>query len=122
MTKLLPSLALVLVASAGLALPAVAESDSFDSFDSSYQLLRLRDAGVNAVSASENTSGTMQVTIAQDDGSRATVIYNIDSLKPVRTGGYDYEATGSISAPVVKRSAPVVSLDSLTHDPDMVAD
>ena len=122
MTKLLPSLALVLVASAGLALPAVAESDSFDSFDSSYQLLRLRDAGVNAVSASENTSDTMQVTIAQDDGSRATVIYNIDSLKPVRAGSYDYEATGSISAPTVQRSAPAVSLESLTHDPDMVAD
>ena len=59
MTKLLPSLALVLVASAGLALPAVAESDSFDSFDSSYQLIRLRDAGVNAVAAAENTSDTM---------------------------------------------------------------
>lgn len=122
MTKLLPSLALVLVASAGLALPAVAESDSFDSFDSSYQLLRLRDAGVNAIAASENTSDTMQVTIAQDDGSRATVIYNIDSLKPVRSGSYDYEATGSIGAPTVHRSAPAVSLESLTHDPDMVAD
>ena len=121
MTKLLPSFALVLVASAGLALPALAESDSLDSFDSSYQLLRLRDAGVNAVSASENTSGTMQVTIAQDDGSRATVIYNIDSLKPVRAGSYDYEATGSVS-PVVTRSTPAVSLESLTHDPDMVAD
>ena len=121
MTKLLPSLALVLVASAGLAVPAMAESDSFDSFDSSYQLLRLRDAGVNAISASENTSDTMQVTVAGDNGGQATVIYDIDSLKPVRAGSYDYEATGSV-APVVKRSAPAVSLESLTHDPDMVAD
>lgn len=114
MTKLLPSLALVLVASAGLAFPAAAESDSFDSFDSSYQLIRLRDAGVNAIAASENTSDTMRVTIAQDDGSQATVLYSIDSLKPVRNSGYDYEATGSVNAPVT-RSAPAVSLDSLTH-------
>ena len=44
MTKLLSSLALAFLASTAVAVPAMAESDSFDSFDSSYQLLRLRDA------------------------------------------------------------------------------
>lgn len=120
MTKLLPSLALVLVASTGLALPALAESDSFDSFDSSYQLLRLRDAGVNAVAAYEDTSNTMRVTLA---GSNASVIYDIDSLQPLR--GSQDEVTGSISragSVAVQHSAPAYSLDSLTHDPDMVAD
>jgi hypothetical protein len=117
MTKLLPSLALALVTSVGLALPAAAESDSFDSFNADYQLLRLRDAGVNAVAASENTSNTMTVTIAQGDGSKTTAIYDIDLLQPVR-GGQD-EVTGSIRAAGsvnVERSAPALSFDSLTHD------
>jgi hypothetical protein len=122
MTKLLPFLALALLATTGLALPAVAESDSMDSFDSSYQLIRLRDAGVNAVSASEDTSDTMRVTIANGDGGKATVLYDIDSLQPVR-GSYDNEATGSISragSVNVQHSAPVVSLESLTHDENVV--
>jgi hypothetical protein len=122
MTKLLPSLALALLATTGLALPAVAESDSMDSFDSSYQLIRLRDAGVNAVSASEDTSDTMRVTIAQDDGSKATVLFDIDSLQPLR-GSYDDEVTGSIGragSVDVQHSAPVVSLESLTHDENVV--
>lgn len=121
MTKLLPSLALALVASVGVALPALAESDSFDSFNSSYQLIRLHDAGVNAVSATEDTSGRMNVTIAEADGSKSTILYDIDSLTPIRS--YD-EVTGSIRADRsnVRYSAPVVSLDSLTHNPDNVGD
>jgi hypothetical protein len=119
MTKLLPSLALALITSVGLALPAAAESESFDSFNAGYQLIRLRDAGVNAVAASENTSDTMRVTIAQGDGSQTSVLYSIDSLRPVRSG-VDYEATGSIGAVNVQRSAPVVSLESLTHDENVV--
>jgi hypothetical protein len=118
MTKLLPSLALALVASVGVAAPAFAESDSFNSFDSSYQLLRLKDAGVNAVAASEDTSGTMRVTLAGGDGS---VIYDIDSLTPVRGAGE--EVTGSIrpaGSAIVQHSAPVVSLESLTHDENVV--
>ena len=116
MTKLLPSLALALLASTGLALPALAESSSFDSFDSSYQLLRLKDAGVNAVSASEDTTGTMRVTLS---GSNASVIYDIDSLTPVRGAGD--EVTGSIrqaGSAKVQYSAPAVSLDSLTYQGD----
>lgn len=121
MTKLLPSLALALIASVGLALPAAAESDSFDSFDSSYQLIRLRDAGVNAVTASEDTSSTMRVTIDQGDGSKITALYDIDSLQPLR--GSQDEVTGSISragSVNVQHSAPVVSLESLTHDENVV--
>ena len=117
MTKLLPSLALALVASVGVALPALAESDSFDSFNSSYQLIRLHDAGVNAVSATEDTSGRMNVTIAEADGSKSTVLYDIDSLSPVR--GFD-EVTGSIraKAPVV-RSAPSTQVpESLVYQGD----
>jgi len=121
MTKLLSSLALALLASTAVAVPAMAESDSFDSFDSSYQLIRLRDAGVNATAVNENNSDTMTVTVANTDGSKSTVLYNIDLLQPVG-GSYDNEATGSIGARAnVQRSAPVVSLDSLTHDPDAVA-
>ena len=122
MTKLLPSLALALVASVGLALPAAAESDSFDSFDSSYQLIRLRDAGVKAVAASEDSSNTMRVTIEQGDGSKTTALYDIDSLQPLR--GSQDEVTGSISragSVNVQHSAPVVSLESLTHDPAEVS-
>lgn len=121
MTKLLPSLALALIASVGLALPAAAESDSFDSFDSSYQLIRLHDAGVNAVTASEDTSSTMRVTIDQGDGSKITALYDIDSLQPLR--GSQDEVTGSISragSVNVQHSAPVVSLESLTHDENVV--
>jgi hypothetical protein len=119
MTKLLPSLALALVASVGVAVPAFAESDSFDSFDASYQLLRLKDAGVNAIAASEDTSDTMRVTL---EGSNATVLYDIDSLTPLRNG--QDEVTGSIrpaGSAKVQYSAPAVSLDSLTHDPDAVS-
>lgn len=116
MTKLLPSLALVLLASTGLALPAVAESDSFNSFNESYQLIRLRDAGVSATAAYENTSGTMRVTLK---GSNASVIYDIDSLQPLNGAGGE-EVTGSIKAarPAVQHSAPVVSTDSLLYEGD----
>ena len=120
MTKLLSSLALAFLASTAVAVPAMAESDSFDSFDSSYQLIRLRDAGVNATAVNENNSDTMTVTVANTDGSKSTVLYSIDLLQPVG-GSYDNEATGSIGRANVQRSAPVVSLDSLTHDPDEVA-
>ena len=123
MTKLLFSLALAFLASTAVAVPAMAESDSFDSFDSSYQLIRLRDAGVNATAVNENNSDTMTVTVANADGSKSNVLYNIDLLQPVG-GSYDNEATGSIKragSVNVERSAPVVSLDSLTHDPDAVA-
>ena len=117
MTKLLPSLALVLVASTGLALPAIAE-DSFGSFDPSYQVLRLRDAGVNAVAGSENTSDTMRVTIAQGDGNQTWVLYDIDSLKPVG-GSYDNEATGSIGKATVHYDrAPAGVPESLNYEGD----
>ena len=73
MTKLLPSLALAFIASAAVAVPAIAE-DSFGSFDSSYQLLRLKDAGVTATAVTENDSDTMRVTVANADGSKSNVL------------------------------------------------
>jgi len=122
MTKLLSSLALALLASTAVAVPVMAE-DSFGSFDSSYQLLRLKDAGVTATAVDENNSDTMRVTVANADGSKSTVLYEIDLLQPVG-GSYDNEATGSIKragSAVVQHSAPAASLDSLTHDPAEVS-
>src|SRR5690606_33906396 len=61
MTKLLPSLALVLLASAGVAAPALATD--FGSFDAGYELTRLQDQGINAVDVSEAPGDQLRATV-----------------------------------------------------------
>lgn len=107
MTKLLPSLALALALSAGVAAPALA-SDSFDSFDPSYQLQRLQDAGINAVDVAEDTSSTMRVTVRLDDGSQVFQFYNQDNLQQIGQAGGD--ANRVLSKLDVQRSAPAAGV------------
>jgi hypothetical protein len=103
MTKLLPSLAIALALTAGVAAPALA-NDSFDSFDASYQLQRLNDAGINAVDVAEDTSSTMRANIKLDDGSQVFQYYNQDNLQPIGQAGG--AATRVLTKLDVQRSAP----------------
>lgn len=118
MTKLLPSLALVLLASVGVAAPAFA-GDDFSSFDAGYQLTRLQDQGINAVDVSEAPSDQLRATVKLSDGSTAFEFYDAATLNLIRSSQAGSEVTGSIAPagkPVVHHSAPTVSLNSLTHD------
>ena len=116
MTKLLPSLALVLVASAGAAAPALAD---FESFDAGYQITRLHDQGINAVDVSEAPSDQLRVTVKLDDGSTAYQFYDAASLKLISSSQAGSEVTGSIrpaANATVQHSAPTTSWRSLTED------
>lgn len=114
MTKLLPSLALVLLASAGAAAPALAAD--FGSFDPSYQLTRLHDQGINAVDVAEDSADVLRVTVKLADGSTTFEYYDAASLRPIRSSQNGSEVTGSIGKAPVQYSAPSTSLNSLTHD------
>lgn len=117
MTKLLPSLALVLLASAGVAAPALA-NDDFSSFDAGYQLTRLQDQGVNAVDVSEAPGDQLRATVKLADGSTAFEFYDAASLKLIKSSQGGSEVTGSITPAgkaTVVRSAPSVKLNSLTE-------
>lgn len=112
MNKLITSAFVAFALTAGIAAPAFASD--FGSFDASYQLQRLQDAGINAVDAAEDTSSTMRVTVKLDDGSQVFAFYNQDDLQQIgQSGG---AATRVLSNLDVSRTAPVVSLNSLTHD------
>ena len=124
MTKLLPSLALALVASVGVgaAAPAFAAPQSltsgatFGGFDESYELTRLNDQGVNAVDVSED-GNRLRATVKLDDGSTAFEYYDADTLQKI--GGSTSEVTGSIRRAgnaTVQHSKPSVSVDSLTRN------
>lgn len=114
MTKLLPSLALVLLASAGAAAPALAAD--FGSFDPDFQLTRLHDQGINAVDVAEDSADVLRATVKLADGGTTFEYYDIATLNPIRTSQSGSEVTGSIGKAPVQHSAPAMSLNSLTHD------
>jgi hypothetical protein len=118
MTKLLPTLALVLLASAGVAAPVLADDD-FSSFDAGYQLTRLQDQGINAVDVSEAPGDQLRATVKLADGSTAFEFYDAASLNLIKSSQDGAEVTGSITpsgkAPVVHHTAPA-QLNSLTED------
>jgi hypothetical protein len=117
MNKLFSTLAFALVASASLAGPGMAQSTTNDSdsddFDASFQLQRLRDAGIAAVAVTDGGDNLLRVTVSQADGGQGFVLYDEDTLELL-----DDEATGSIQArrPAIVDRPP----ESLTHDADMV--
>jgi hypothetical protein len=118
MTKLLPSLALVLLASAGVAAPVLAD-DNFSSFDEGYQLTRLQDQGINAIDVSEAPSDQLRATVKLADGSTAFEFYDAATLRLIKSSQDGSEVTGSITPAgkaAVVHSSPVTSLNSLTHD------
>lgn len=112
MKKLFPTLALAAVVSAGLAMPAMAQMETDDTtsddFDASFQLQRLRDAGVDALAVADAGDNLLRVTVRLDDGGQAFVYYDEDTLEPD-------EATGSILPNRPEPRIPM-SLESLTHD------
>jgi hypothetical protein len=117
MTKLLPSLALVLLASAGVAAPALAD-DNFSSFDTGYQLTRLQDQGINAVDVSEAPGDQLRATVKLADGSTAFEFYDAATLNRIGSSQAGSEVTGSIrpaAGATVHHSAPASSLKSLTE-------
>ena len=118
MTKLLPSLALVLLASAGVAAPAFAD-DNFSSFDPGYQLTRLQDQGINAVDVSEAPGDQLRATVKLSDGSTVFEFYDAASLNRIGSSQAGSEVTGSIrpaADATVQHSAPSVKLNSATED------
>lgn len=117
MTKLLPSLALVLLASAGVAAPAMATD--FGSFDAGYELARLQDQGINAVDVAEAPGDQLRATVRLSDGSTAFEFYDAATLNRIASSQAGSEVTGSIrpaGSATVQHSAPTVSLDSLTRN------
>lgn len=124
MTKLLPSLAIALALSAGIAAPVMAASDSLTSGDSSFNseliLQSLRDKGVNTVDVAQQFSGRVKATVLLDNGQEAIQYFDQDSLQQI--GGTAGDASRVLTKLDVQRTAPVVSLDSLTHDSANVAD
>lgn len=117
MTKLLPSLALVLLASAGVAAPAFADDD-FSSFDAGYQLTRLHDQGVNAIDVSEAPGDQLRATVKLSDGSTAFEFYDAATLNLIGSSQAGSEVTGSIrpaGKATVQHSAPAVKLNSSTE-------
>lgn len=118
MTKLLPSLALVLLASVGVAAPALADDD-FSSFDAGYQLTRLQDQGINAVDVSEAPGDQLRATVKLSDGSTAFEFYDAATLNLIKSSQAGSEVTGSIrpaAKATVQHSAPSVKLNSATED------
>jgi len=118
MTKLLPSLALVLLASAGAAAPAFAQDD-FSSFDPSYQLDRLRDQGINAIAVEDAPGDQLRATIRLSDGSTIFEFYDEATLNLITSSRSGSEVTGSIrpsGKATVQRSAPTMKLNSATED------
>ena len=118
MTKLLPSLALVLLASASVAAPAFAEDD-FSSFDAGYQLSRLQDQGVNAVDVSEAPGDQLRATVKLADGSTAFEFYDAATLNQIGSSQANSDVTGSIRAAdgkaSVQHAAPTAKFNSLTE-------
>lgn len=121
MTKLLPSIAIALALTAGVVAPVMA-SDSLTSSDSSFNseliLQSLRDKGVNAVDVAQQFSGRVKATVLLDNGQEAIQYFDQDSLQQI---GGAADATRVLTKLDVQRTAPVVSLDSLTHDDAYVA-
>ena len=119
MTKLLPSLALALVVTSGLAAPAFAAGESLTSgstsgFDADYALQALHDKGVNVVDVTEDWNGQIRATVALDDGSRVTQ-YFTESFQPiVRKSGN----TRVMSKLDTGRAPLAVSVNSLTYQGD----
>ena len=118
MIKLLPSIAIALALTAGVAAPVMAASDSLTSSDSSFNseliLQSLRDRGVDAVDVTEQFSGRVKATVRLGNGQETIQYFDQDSLQQI--GGSAEKATRVLTKLDVQRSAPVVSLDSLTHD------
>lgn len=120
MTKLIPAALLAVALVAGVAAPSMAASltasnTSYESFDSSYQLQRLRDAGINAVAVAEDTADTMRATVVLDNGERTFAFYDQDSLNQL---GVKHDGARVLSKLDVRKSAPAWSVNSLTHDDD----
>jgi len=117
MNKLLPSLAIALALTAGVAAPVLAAPSSLTGGDSSFNgdlvLQGLRDKGVNAVEVTQDWDGRVKAIVQLDNGSVATEYYDEDTLQRVGQGG---QASRVLTKLDVQRGAPVVSLDSLTHD------
>jgi len=89
------------------------DNNGDDDFDASFQLQRLRDAGVDAVAVADDGDNRLRVTVRLADGSEDFVVYDEDSLRPL-----DDEVTGSIrrSRPAIGYPAAPDTLQSLTHD------
>lgn len=120
MIKLIPAALVAVAMVAGAAAPSMAASltasnTSYESFDSSYQLQRLRDAGINAVAVAEDTADTMRATVVLDNGQQAFAFYDQDTLNQI---GVKHEGARVLTKLDVRQSAPVFSVNSLTHDDD----
>ena len=120
MTKLIPAALLAVALVAGAAAPSMAASltasnTSYESFDSAYQLQRLRDAGINAVAVAEDTADTMRATVVLDNGEQAFAFYDQDSLNQL---GVKQDGARVLSKLDVREAAPAWSVNSLTHDDD----
>ena len=120
MTKLIPAALLAVALVAGAAAPSMAASltasnTSYESFDSAYQLQRLRDAGINAVAVAEDTADTMRATVVLDNGEQAFAFYDQDSLNQL---GVKQDGARVLTKLDVGQAAPAWSVNSLTHDDD----
>lgn len=119
MNKLLPSLALVLVA--GLAAPAMAapyvpgDADA-NGFNASLVLNQLQDMGVKAIDVADGWNGKVRATVVLDDGSQVFQYFTEDSLQPI---GQTSGNTRVLSKLDVTRGAFETSVNSIAdinHD------
>ena len=116
-TSSLTLIAAALVATIGLAAPALAEDDAGTSFNDDLVQAALAERGVDALQLAENF-GKIRATVRLADGSIEFQYFDIDTLQPIEGPGAGGN-TRVLSDIDVGVTPAAPSLNSLTWvDPD----